>query len=106
MKQIHIGQLIEQRLKEIGMKKAVFAGRIHLKPQSIRQLLRRTSINTEQLQKISVALDYDFFQHYTTTQQSSASESKARSNGISVVIPVNDEVRQQRILQILQSEIK
>lgn len=62
--QVHIGRIIEERLREVGMKKSELARRINKARQNINDILNRKSMDTELLYSISVALDYDFFQHY------------------------------------------
>ena len=62
---IHLGNLIKQRLQEIGMNKSELARRINTTPQNVYGIFKRKSIDTELLRKISNVLEYDFFQHYT-----------------------------------------
>ncbi len=60
----HIGKLIDKQLKLVGMTKSEFARRIQTAPQNIHIILKKSSIDTELLQRISKILGYDFFQHY------------------------------------------
>jgi transcriptional regulator with XRE-family HTH domain len=60
----HIGKLINDQLKKVGMTKSEFARRVTSSPQTIHYILKRKSIDTALLQKISKTLNYDFFQHY------------------------------------------
>src|ERR1700751_5533186 len=60
----HIGKLISDQLKKVGMTKSEFARRVTSSPQTIHYVLKRKSIDTALLQKISKTLNYDFFQHY------------------------------------------
>ena len=62
---IHLGNLIKQRLQEIGMNKSELARRINTTPQNVYGIFKRKSVDTELLRKISNVLEYDFFQHYT-----------------------------------------
>lgn len=64
---LHIGKIIKKRIEEAGMNKSEFARRINSTPQNIYSIFRRTSIDTDLLWEISRVLNYDFFQHYTTT---------------------------------------
>lgn len=61
MKDIHIGNLIGLRLKQLGMTKAEFSRRINRSPQNIHDLLSRESVDTNLLLKISEVLNYNFF---------------------------------------------
>jgi hypothetical protein len=74
----HIGKIIDRQIKENGMAKSELARRVKTTPQQIQVLLKRSSIDTEMLQRISRALSYNFFTHYNTGVKSTAlSESPA-----------------------------
>jgi hypothetical protein len=62
--EVHVGKLIEWRLDEMGMTKAEFGRRINTSRQNVNSLLRKPSLDTAYLQKISEALHYDFFKHF------------------------------------------
>jgi hypothetical protein len=61
---LHIGKLIAKKIDEIGMSKSELARRISVTPQNTHYILKKSSIDTDLLRKISLALNYDFFQHY------------------------------------------
>jgi transcriptional regulator with XRE-family HTH domain len=67
MVDLHIGELIEERLKEVGMTKSEFARRINRARQNINDILQRKSIDTDLLYDISIALSYNFFEIYCKT---------------------------------------
>jgi hypothetical protein len=71
---LHIGREIENKYKESGLKLSEFAKRIHKSPRSIYDLFERSEIKTEQLQKISEVLNFDFFALY---RQSDAREPES-----------------------------
>lgn len=60
----HIGKIIDKRLRECGMAKSELARRAKVSPQLIQSILKRQSIDTDVLRRVSVALDYDFFIHF------------------------------------------
>ncbi len=62
---IHIGKLIEDKLKEMGMKKSEFAKRIYKHRQNINDLLGKESIDTNDLLLITETLKFDFFTAYS-----------------------------------------
>jgi transcriptional regulator with XRE-family HTH domain len=64
MEQIHIGELIKLRIKQLGMTKAEFSRRINKSPQNVHDLLKRKSVDTDLLVSISKVLDYNFFTAY------------------------------------------
>ena len=57
---IDIGEVIREILIDRRISKAELARKIGVKPQSVDYLLKRKSIDTDTLYKVSVALDYDF----------------------------------------------
>ncbi|MEM0996209.1 MAG: helix-turn-helix transcriptional regulator [Bacteroidota bacterium] len=61
---VHIGKRIEARLIELGMSKAEFGRRINTSRQNVSIILKRTSINTDLLEKVCQVLDYDFYEHF------------------------------------------
>ena len=61
---IHIGDLILQKLREAKRSVAWLAEKIYTDPSSLRKKLKKGSMNTELLRRISQALDYHFFRHY------------------------------------------
>lgn len=67
---IHIGKLIEDRLEKVGMAKAEFGRRIGTSRQNINTLLRKDSIHTSTLYKISKVLKMNFFEILSTELES------------------------------------
>jgi|JI10StandDraft_1071094.scaffolds.fasta_scaffold1574758_1 transcriptional regulator with XRE-family HTH domain len=63
--EVHVGNLIERRLEEMGMTKAEFGRRINTSRQNVNSLLRKKSLDTSILQRICDALKYDFFKHFS-----------------------------------------
>ena len=65
IKNVHIGQEISNRIHLLGLSRMEFARRIGIYSQHVKTLLSKTSISTDQLAKISEALDFNFFTLYT-----------------------------------------
>ena len=63
-KDIHIGSMIEQKVKEKGIKISVFAKAIYCNRSNVYSIFRRKSIDTEQLVLISKVLNFDFIKLY------------------------------------------
>lgn len=61
---VHIGSCIRNRIKELGITKTEFGRRIGVLQQHVYRLLEKTSIDTERLVQISIALEYNFFMYY------------------------------------------
>ncbi len=62
---IHIGNLIDEKIKERGITKAEFGRRICTSRQNISTLLKKESLDASLLYKISIILDFNFFSCYT-----------------------------------------
>jgi len=62
--EIDIGKLILQKLKEVKRSVAWLAEKIYTDPSSLRKKLKKGSMNTDLLRRISKALNYKFFRHY------------------------------------------
>ena len=62
---IHIGELIGQVLEEQGRTITWLAKQIGCSRENLYKIFRRSWIHTDMLQKISIALGYDFFNIYT-----------------------------------------
>lgn len=88
MGNVNIGLAIEQRMNELGLSKSELGKRIGVPQQNINRILAKSSIDTERLQKICVALDFDFFSLY-----SPASSVRAVASGDgSVAVTGNNNV--------------
>jgi transcriptional regulator with XRE-family HTH domain len=68
---IHIGNNILSVMNQKTISKAELARLLEIKPQSVDYLLKRKSIDTDSLYRISVALDFNFFQLYKIHQANS-----------------------------------
>lgn len=58
---MHVGQIIEQKFQESGIKLSVFAERINTGERNVYSIFKRKDINAGMLQKISEVLDFNFF---------------------------------------------
>lgn len=67
---IFIGELIDRRRNDLGLSIRDFAEKIHVSVANAYDVLKRESIDTALLQRISEALDYDFFKHYINENNS------------------------------------
>lgn len=58
-----LGEIIEERVKEIGMTKSYFGKLIHTSRQNVNSIFRKEHLNTKQLSDICRVLKYDFYEH-------------------------------------------
>ncbi len=61
LKDINIGQAIEERRKELKITKSELARRIGIPQQHINRMLDRDTMETKRLVKVSEVLDFNFF---------------------------------------------
>jgi hypothetical protein len=64
-KEVHIGNLIRQKLEEKDRSMAWLARKVNCDSSNFCKLLTRSHINTELLFHISIILDEDFFAYYS-----------------------------------------
>ena len=62
---VNIGQLIKQRLKERGRTVVWFAKQLSCSRTNVYKIFEKTSLDTADLLRISLILDYDFFAEYS-----------------------------------------
>jgi hypothetical protein len=63
--EIHIGELIRNKLKEDGHSVSWFAKKMNCDRTNIYKIFRKPYINAFHLLRISLILNYDFFSHYS-----------------------------------------
>ena len=61
MKNIHIGSVIKQKLKESSMSNEEFADKINRERTTIYDIFARKSVDSELLFRISEVLNFDFY---------------------------------------------
>lgn len=88
---IHIGEKIKQRAKELRIGPTELAEKISTSKQNIYGIFKRESIDTGLLYQISRALNYDFFALYTnpklTPTKEAVLEKKARAKAKAYAVP-------------------
>lgn len=70
MNRIHIGEMITEKLKEVGMTKAELARRLYLSRQVVGTILAKPNMDVERLQQISKVLKYNFLEVICNGQES------------------------------------
>ena len=61
---VHIGELILQKLKKEERSVAWLADKIFIDPSNLRKRLKKKSMDTELLNRISKVLNHSFFDYY------------------------------------------
>ena len=62
---MHIGQAIKNRLREMGKSVVSFSRELPCSRANVYLIFDKSAIDTELLMRISLLLDYDFFELYT-----------------------------------------
>lgn len=65
IRMIPIGRLIQEKLEERGLTAAWLAEQISCGRANVYKIFNKHSIDTEMLRRISIVLDFDFFQYYS-----------------------------------------
>ena len=66
---IHVGQIIESKFQESGIKLSVFAERINTGERNVYSIFKRKDINAGMLKVISEVLDFNFFDLYAPSAE-------------------------------------
>lgn len=64
--QMHIGQLIQEKLKESGKTVVWFADKMACHRTNVYKIFGKRTIDTQELLLASKILKYDFFKHYSS----------------------------------------
>jgi hypothetical protein len=76
MAKVHIGKKIKEIIDRSPMTVVEFAEKIHLTRDGANKIFKKTTISTDQLQKISRVLSHDFFSYYSTAQAAESRDPK------------------------------
>lgn len=89
---LHIGREIEIRYKESGLKLSEFAKRLNTSSRNVYDIFERSEIKTDQLERISKILNFNFFSLYQDTgvqETNVAYTRKEKNNSISIVVELD-----------------
>lgn len=78
---IHIGELIRIRSKELRIGPTELGAKIETSKQNVYGIFKRKSIDTELLTKICRALDYDFFKDLSASLEGQVNGSMTNMSG-------------------------
>lgn len=102
----HMGQLIQEKLKEAGMTKAEFGRRINTSRQNVNTLLRKEYVPVDTLLKVCRVLQYNFFEVYMRNAYPPKNEANnlaltgfVKSNGLKVTVELSSPEDLQAFLQ-------
>ena len=102
---IHLGEIIKEQLELVGMNNAELGRRINTSRQNIDKILKKNSIDSEQLYKIGQAMNYDFFNHYRDDKKQPVVDEPKKARILIELELDNDEILKlgikDKVLQIL-----
>lgn len=104
---IHIGELIRIRSKELRIGPTELGAKIETSKQNVYGIFKRKSIDTELLSKICKALDYDFFKDLSASldgQYSSTMAGLGSFDGMGEESPEKREIEYLRRINTLLEE--
>lgn len=105
---LHIGEEIRNRFDKSGLTQREFGARIGMSQQNVHRVFNNTSIDTKRLMAISQALQFNFFELFcntsNTTVISEGNQSAASQSGDATVI-VGDAALAERV-RALESQLK
>lgn len=94
---LHIGQEIEKKFQESGLKLSAFADAIDTGERNVYSIFKREDISADMLQKISKTLKFNFFSLYEQNisefiLEDESVQYKKRENRISIEIKLNAKI--------------
>lgn len=100
---IHIGELIEQRIAEIGITKAEFGRRISTSRQNVNTILKKKSLDSDVLRRVSKVLKCDFFKYYLLDELKEKETEKKEDTGKKMYVIVQiDPEKEDEVKGLLQ----
>lgn len=107
---VNIGESITNRLKELNMTKASFSRLMEMNPSNLNKFLKKQSVETEILIKISTVLKYNFFAEFVyalyDAMKSSATFALKDQNFYVRDVNIGEAIaRQMRVKGITQNEL-
>jgi transcriptional regulator with XRE-family HTH domain len=93
--EVHIGEKIAQVFQESGIKITELAKRMNTSQRNLYSIFKRKTITVDMLKEVSKALNYDFFELYSTSKSEVAEpeikSSKATPTPIKMIIELDGE---------------
>ena len=100
MKYEPIGEIIRKKFEESGMKMEEFASKIDRERTSVYYLFKKESIEIEELEKISKALNYDFIYAVYKYKKQNDNSTNQTSPTQTVYIAVEVDIEKLRNLDL------
>ena len=91
---LHIGQEIKKRADELGIGPTKLAALVNTSKQNVYGIFKRSSVDSELLHNICVALRYDFFRFYTGLKDNSREALPYENSALHTVRKLKEELSQ------------
>ena len=95
----HVGEAIKDRMTSLKMTQADFAEILKMTQPSVNAMLKKSSMDTDDLKRISIHLDYNFFEDFCPDLKQKREEQIARGETESESETVKELVRQMSYLR-------
>jgi transposase len=109
METVHIGKKIKEKVEEMNLSKKEFAEMISRSGTSVHELFRKEYIRTDELERISQILDFNFFSYYAQsglTPEGSPKEALQLTNNDEVGVIINlDGKYSEQILELVAKQL-
>lgn len=109
MEKVHIGNKIKEKVEEMNLTKKDFAEMISRSGTGVHELFRREYIRTDELERISEILNFNFFSYYAQskhTPEGSPKNSDQVINNEKVGVIINlDSTYSEQILELVAKQI-
>ncbi|MDR0231253.1 MAG: hypothetical protein LBI82_03955 [Dysgonamonadaceae bacterium] len=100
---MEIGKKIKAIVEQKGMATSEFARRLSTTNQNAHDIFKRTSIDTELLERIGKILDHDFFQYYTKPSSSQSPHQEKKKARVLIEIEIDDDLKKSLKTKLLQA---
>lgn len=95
----HVGEAIKERMKSLKMTQADFAEILKMTQPSVNAMLKKPSMDTEDLKRISILLDYNFFEDFCPELKMKREEQTSHGNTEKESDTVKELIRQMSYLR-------
>ena len=95
----HVGEAIKDRMKSLKMTQADFAEILKMTQPSVNAMLKKSSMDTDDLKRISIHLDYNFFEDFCPDLKQKREEKVAHAEAEGESETVKELVRQMSYLR-------
>lgn len=91
---LHIGKIIKERAEDLGIGPTKLAALVNTSKQNVYGIFKRSSVDSELLHSICIALRHDFFRYYTGLKDHSKEDIPYDNSALITLRKMKDELSQ------------